>query len=155
MFYENLDERWAQSPQQWSPGKSTTRVQPAEYLSSKESAVRFRSTLAAIDDAVGDILRGSPFRRPALFYTLYCAVYHINFELPRSSRLPLGGTELTGVRKLGLRRAVGNLTEYFEDRQSRSPIMAEFYESSARQTDNLAPRSNRLRMLIKLIANSR
>lgn len=36
---------------------------------------RFRKTIAAIDKTVGDLLPGSAFQRPALFYSFFSAVY--------------------------------------------------------------------------------
>jgi hypothetical protein len=155
VFYENLDEKWTQAVQQWPLGRGSSRLQPDEYLSARESSKRFRSTIAAIDNAAGDILRESPFSRPALFYTLYCAVYHINYGLPRSGRLPLGAVGLGETRRLALRRAIGELTEFSIDRVPRSPALSQFYDASTRQTDNLAPRTDRLHALVKLISRSR
>lgn len=36
---------------------------------------RLEVTLVAIDDAIGDLIAGSAFQRPALFYSLFAAVY--------------------------------------------------------------------------------
>ncbi|MGH6896873.1 MAG: DUF262 domain-containing protein [Acidobacteriota bacterium] len=54
---------------------------------------RFEVTIAAIDKNVGDVLPASAFRRPALFYSLYAALYDHLFglksRLERSAPTPL------------------------------------------------------------------
>jgi hypothetical protein len=42
---------------------------------------RFDMTMGSIDRELGDVLAGSAFRRPALFYSLYAAVYNHIFGL--------------------------------------------------------------------------
>ena len=57
---------------------------------------RFRKILGDIDGAVGHLLPGSPFRRHALFYSLFTGVYHhiyglcssLEAERPRPRSLP-------------------------------------------------------------------
>ena len=53
-FYEHLDEAWGSGAVEWMTGRDATeRVQPAQYLSSKDSETRFQATIKAIDDALG------------------------------------------------------------------------------------------------------
>ena len=156
-FYENLDEVWGAAPVIWRTGKGATeRDQPAAYLTARESEGRFRSTMAAIEEAVGEALPASPLRRPALFYTLFCATYHILYGLPRANSLPLRRVGMKRSTTSAMRQVTGELSDLFENRgRTRNGDLATFYEGSARQTDNLAPREDRLGALLRLVDAAR
>jgi hypothetical protein len=61
-FYEQYDSKF--------PGKA-------------QFEKRFRQTIDTIVEVTGDKLVDTEFRRPALFYTLFCTVYHRMFGLPK------------------------------------------------------------------------
>jgi hypothetical protein len=157
IFYENLDERWGSDPVLWTVSRArNARSQPSAYSSSSEAGQRFSSTLATIDDILNDMLKPSPFRRQALFYTLFCAFYHVLFGLPRNPDLPLRGRGFTASTSAGFRQVVGELTELFENKgRTRDPELARFYDAAARQTDNIGPRQNRLEAFLTLVMQAR
>lgn len=156
-FYENLDERWGDSPAAWNVGKGINqRPQPTKYLSALGSQTRFEKTMVTIDEVVGDVLRESPLRRPALFHTLYCTTYHILYGLSRTDALPMAGVGMTEASAAAMRQAVTQVTDLFDLRgKTRNEDLAAFYEGSARQTDNAAPRLERLSSLLRLIDAAR
>ncbi|MCY4548453.1 MAG: DUF262 domain-containing protein [Defluviicoccus sp.] len=51
------------------------------FPSATEVRRRFRKVLREIDDAVGDLFSQSAFRRSALFYSLFAAIYHHMYGL--------------------------------------------------------------------------
>lgn len=155
-FYENLDAAWGRNDVSWVLGKgSTSRNQPERYLSRAQASSRFTEVLAAIDVNLGESVRSSPLRRPALFYTLFCAVNHLIFGLPRSGDLPLAGAGLNRSVRIALRDVAGELTDLFDSKgRTRDKLMLEFYDGAARQTDNIIPRQQRLTALMKMVQRS-
>ena len=63
---------------------------------------RFERTVSAIDNSVGDLLSGSAFQRPALFYSLFSAVYHHIYGL---------GSPITKIRPKALPRNIQDSLE--------------------------------------------
>ncbi len=53
------------------------------FLSRGRHEKRFKDTVDIIGDIVGDELPDLEFRATRLFYPLFCAVYHMQFRLPR------------------------------------------------------------------------
>ena len=95
--------------------------------------------------AEGD-LANSEFKRPPLFYTLYCVVYHHIFGLPGIQRKsPM--KKLTTDEKESLQAAVISLSERVT--QSKDPTnniparYSGFVAACLRQTDNIGPRKTR------------
>ena len=152
-FYEHLDEDWGKHPTGWHPSRSQgARQVPAEYLSASESERRFKATIRGIEEAVGDVLQRTPFRRPALFYTLYCGCYHLLYGLPRSDSLPLAESGIGGEIGDALREVAVELADVFDAKGGTSDkLLRSFYEASARQTDNIGPRSERLTSMLQLV----
>ena len=52
-----------------------------EFALSSAIRQRFRKTVVTIDNCVGDLLPGSAFQRPALFYSFFSAVYDHTYGL--------------------------------------------------------------------------
>ena len=52
-----------------------------EFPSAHLVRSRFEATMSAIDKSVGKLLSGSAFQRPALFYSMFAAIYHHMFGL--------------------------------------------------------------------------
>lgn len=151
VFYSNLDEMWSSEPVVWPQGKDgETRRQPADYLSESESHDRFRAVLSDIADVFGEQLATSPLRRAPLFYTLYSAVYHARYGLPRFEKAPLAASGFTDPVRAAMGRVIVELSEAFDSKgQTRDQSLRQFYEASTQQTDNLQPREARLRALIE------
>ena len=156
VFYDRLDEEWDFASIQWDVGRAATaRTQPALYLSADESRARYLQTMTAIERAVGEVLAEGPLRRPALFYTLFGAVHHVLFGLPRGDSLPLSGVGFNGQMSKAFQRAAVDLASVFEnDGKSRNENLSQFYGASAQQTDNVEPREIRLRTLLGLVSDA-
>jgi hypothetical protein len=156
VFYAHLDEEWGPSPIDWETGRGTSaRTQPARYLSAEEARERYRHTMSAIEASVGDVLAEGPFRRPALFYTLFAATHHVLFGLPRLEGLPLARAGFDGPMSKAFQRVAVDVADVFvADGKTRNENLTRFFGASARQTDNLEPRETRLRSLLGLIADA-
>ena len=61
-----------------------------EFKSSDEIRRRFQTVISSLDKTFGDLIPASAFRRPALFYSLFSAVYHHMYGLasPLKRRRP-------------------------------------------------------------------
>jgi hypothetical protein len=142
MFYEQLDSAWPRSPTWTVNGKSF----PAQPLSRKTSEDRLDATLSAIGESVGDVLPNSRFTRVPLFYSLYGAVYHRLFGVPRYARkTPVRPLSAASQRRL--RESVESLSDLLADKaaiNSLSGWQAQFVQAAALQTDNVGPRKTRL-----------
>lgn len=112
---------------------------------------RLKDTLDAISESfTDDVLRYSAFRRPPLFYTLYCVVFHHLFGLPGIQR-PSPRKHPTADQRDALREAVSFLTEKIDsakDPTAELPLKYKpFVEACQRQTDNIQPRKVRFNSL--------
>lgn len=110
---------------------------------------RFRRTVDTMSEALADELSSSEFRRPPLFYSLHCALYHRLYGLP-GEQLHTPKRPLKTKEQLNLRTAVRDLSERIEAARLEERIPAtyeRFVASCLRQTDNLRPRQTRLRFL--------
>ena len=112
---------------------------------------RFEETLTTISETFTDgDLTASVFRRPPLFYTLYCVVYHHLFGLPGIQRAA-PKKRLTADDRESLRDVVNKISEVviqakepgYEIPKKLSPFVA----ASQRQTDNIIPRKARFNVL--------
>ena len=112
---------------------------------------RLSSTLDEIEEAVGAALDESEFVRVPLFYSLFCAVYHRTYGLPKfDSTTPK--RPLTLAEKGQLASALAKLSELIsnaKEGQEPSPSYSKFVTACLRQTDNLEPRRVRLQTLYR------
>jgi hypothetical protein len=142
-FYYHLDDEWGTTPLEWTWRKL---AKPAAWLSRAESEKRFRRTMEAITEAVGDIIPVTSFSRVPLFYTLYTATYHRLFGLPGFDKYsPQSGLDQDA--RLRLRETLENLSGLLGDKvpiDELSGWRRDFVVASARQTDNVGPRRTRL-----------
>ena len=113
---------------------------------------KFRSAIDAIEESVGETLEDSDFRRPPLFYSLFCAVYHRMFGLPRvnasTPKRALGQAE-----RASLSSAIAKLSEIIDGARENPEHVptkySKFVAACLRQTDNLEPRRIRLESLLQ------
>lgn len=146
-FYRHLDSAWGQNPEPWD---SKTRANiPQQWLSRATSEKRFSAVIDTIVDTVGDQLGESEFRRVPLFYTLYGCIYHRLFGLPgfdaSTPRRPI-----TRAERTQLRDAMERLSLLVSEKPPVDELRGwrrEFLVAAARQTDNVGPRDDRLRIL--------
>ena len=113
---------------------------------------RFRETVDEIEDAIGDVLSTTVFRRPPILYTLFSVIYHRRHGLPgvsvKSPKLALAKAD-----HLALHEAVEALSEKVEAGRAGeavSPRYAKFVAACLQQTDNIKPRETRFSVLYKI-----
>jgi Protein of unknown function DUF262 len=127
-FYERYDERF--------PQRSTVRAQ-------------FREVIDIVNDTFEDSLKTTEFHRPPLFYTLFCTVFHRVSGLPHC-RIGTPKRVPTRQERLGLIESVGKLSELIASARTHEPIphkYERFVTACLRQTDNIKPREERLRVV--------
>lgn len=118
-----------------------------------ESIDRFQRTIDAITTSCGDILPSSEFRRTPLFYSLYAAVYHRLFRVPGVSlSAPSKKKRLSVQESEKLADAVRDLSSLIalarSDSEDAVPSQyRRFVTACLRQTDNIKPRTYRLKTL--------
>ena len=92
----------------------------SSYPDQEKDTNRFQKTMNMISETfTGDELVTSKFRRPPLFYTLYCVVFHHMFGLPKIQR-STPRKRLTRDRQDGLKEAVVLLSEKIDE--SKDPM---------------------------------
>lgn len=146
-FYSHLDEEWARTPQTWST--KTRPSVPLEWLPRELAQKRFNSTMDEIAEAIGATLSQSEFRRVPLFYSLYSAVYHRLHGVPgvdlQTPRRPL--SRAARSRLLDTMAQLSELVSEKPDLDELSGWRRGFLVASARQTDNVGPRRDRLAII--------
>lgn len=121
----------------------------AEFVDRQLYEDRFRSVIDVIEQAVGNSLSSTPFRRRALFYTLFGAAYHWMYGLPGlDDPTPKKKPRKAELEALG--DAVMHLADVssWGDDQEIPRQHARFVVAASRQTDNLEPRRVRLKSLL-------
>lgn len=106
----------------------------------KASRVRFSDVIDLIDLHLGGMLADSAFRRPALFYSLFLAMYELRYGKLGdfdSSRKPF--SERDGRR---MAKALEHLDDVIELEVPPKPYI-QFVAACLRQTDNVGPRRAR------------
>jgi len=114
---------------------------------------RFRSTIADIADCI-ESLNETEFHRPPLFYTLFCAVYHFKYGLPKSNLMrPIKvDATLTDELRQRLSQAVSYLSDAIESAKEGVEVedsVEPFIDAAAKHTDDQKPRQQRLDILFK------
>ncbi len=120
-----------------------------EYLGRKKNEGRFREVIDDISETFKDGIGETEFSRAPLFYTLFCAIYHRRFGLPKVT-LDTNAKALTNNERLSLADAVLRLSDLIGAGRDAEPIPAaytNFVAACLRQTDNIKPRQVRLRGL--------
>jgi len=121
------------------------------YPTQARDVRRCGEVLATISEAFAEgELASTAFRRPPLFYSLFCVVYHRLFGLPGISR----GTARKRLDKESLhslRNAVVKLSDMVElARDAAADVPSKysnFVAACLRQTDNIQPRRERFNSL--------
>lgn len=146
-FYRNLDSAWGRRAAPWN-SKIREEI-PHVWLSRETSEKRFSEVIDTIVETVGDQLGESEFRRVPLFYTLYGGIYHRLYGLPGFDE-PTPTKPLTRAERTQLRDAMERLSDLVSEKPQLDELRGwrrEFLVAAARQTDNLGPRRERLRIL--------
>lgn len=116
------------------------------YPYKQKAVVRFQDVIDLIDTHVGAVLGEGNFRRPAMFYSLFLAVYHLRYgELGDISGSKKAFGEREGEQ---IRRAIGLLDDVLGSDEPSKEYQS-FVVACQRQTDNIGPRRTRLQFILK------
>lgn len=111
---------------------------------------RFRATIDVISSHLHDILGNSEFRRTPLFYSLFGAVFHRLYGVPKQDLPTSHLGRLTKSEGERIRDAVLSLSEVIvlaKDENAEESVpedLEKFVAACLRQTDNIRPRQTRL-----------
>ncbi len=122
-----------------------------EFTNQKMLERRFRDVIDEISEACGPFLKDSEFSRPPLFYTLFCAIYHRVYALPNFNVFT-PKKALSNDRRLALAGAVRHLSDVIAAGRAGDAVpggLEGFVAACLRQTDNIKPRTERLRILFR------
>jgi hypothetical protein len=109
----------------------------------RELVSRFRDIISLLDRLAGDEIAETDFRRPPLFYSLFCVFYDGAFGLPNSGHAPSG---IDRPRRKPMIAAMMKLDDELAVEEPDRPYIR-FREASLRQTDNIRPRQIRHEVL--------
>ena len=110
---------------------------------------RFQATLASIDSLYPEGVRESEFRRVHLYYSLFTALYHMQFGLPH---VPSPDVELDAVSHPAMRFRLEAVESIFDPDRTDSLTREEsqFLNDSRRATTDAAVRERRTKFLVQL-----
>ena len=124
------------------------------FPDSNKSCDRFRRVIDEIQKVFSDGLQDLQWRRPPLFYTLYCFVYHCMFGLPKAEGSPnISRARLSADDRTKLFDAAIELSESLEQSKELGRSQSShgpFITASQTQTDNITPRKTRFKALQEL-----
>lgn len=106
---------------------------------------RFRAVFDTINHVFPESLAGSEFRRPPLFYSLFCVAYHRQFGLP-GIELPTPSRPVPDKDRRSLNTSVIRLSEILADARAKLPTPShfdDFIRASTSTTDNYNQRLTR------------
>ena len=122
-----------------------------EFPDQKRVESRFRATIDSITETFDTSLASTNFRRPPLFYSLFVAVYHRLYGVPRF-KVSTPKKPLSKAERKSLRSAVARLSEILDLAQEDEPVPEQyvsFVNASNRQTDNIQPRRTRIQQIYR------
>jgi len=117
----------------------------------KELRNKFEKVLSWIDTNAIQAIRGTVFRRRALFYSFYMAVADAVYGVEQGQG-PVNDfpKSLSGEQKKRLRAELRRISDGVKAKEP-PPELAEFALASARQTDNIRPRQVRHDLLFEVL----
>lgn len=130
------------------------RLWDDEYPNCDREEKRFKDIMATISETFPEGgLMDTEFRKPQMFYTLYCVIYHHVHGLPKVAH-PSPKKKLTSDDRDSLKEAVIKLSEIIqkskEDKAYAVPSKYKtFVTAASGQTDNINPRKDRFNALFE------
>jgi hypothetical protein len=112
---------------------------------------QFRRVVDTLTESMGDELRRTEFRRPPLFYTLYCTVAHREFGIP-NARVRTPKRALTTSERQKLLQSTIKLSELITAAREEVEIPSRYHNfvsACLRQTDNIKPRQTRFEVVYR------
>jgi hypothetical protein len=119
------------------------------YPARAQTKKRVLDVIDSINEAFPDSLKQTEFHRPPLFFSLFTCLAHRAFKLP-NERMKSPRRSLTKNERVSLRGAVEKLSEIVargRDHEAIPPKYSGFVAACLRQTDNIKPRQERLKIL--------
>ena len=110
-----------------------------EYHPAELVRYRFETTINAIDQSLGELIPGSAFQRPALFYSLFAAIYHHMYGL---------GSPLKRVRPNPLPRGIGAAFQRASSRIKSKNLPEKVQDAMDKATGDKARRDQRHKFLM-------
>jgi hypothetical protein len=126
-------------------GKSQPRItnfyktNEEEYAASKMVRLRFEATINVIDQELGALISDSAFQRPALFYSLFAAIYHHMYGL---------ASPLRRTRPRSLPRGVGAAFQRASDRIRSKNLPDKVQDAMDKATGDKARRDQRHKFIM-------
>jgi hypothetical protein len=119
------------------------------FPSKHKSTARFRDVIDLIEEHAGPSLQKTRFRKPALFYSLFLAIYELRYErLGDFSRTKAPFGEREGAK---LTRALAKLYDILKTEVPPKDYLP-FVTACQRQTDNIGPRRTRRQTILREFA---
>lgn len=110
-----------------------------DFPCSDEIRQRFEATISAVDRSFGELLPGSAFQRPALFYSLFTATYHHLYGL---------GSPLKRVRPKPLPTGIGSAFQRVSNRIRTKDLPEGVQDAMDKATGDKARRDQRHNFLM-------
>jgi len=112
---------------------------------------QFEATVLSIQNIFAGELADSPFKKKALFYSLFCVVYDLTYGMPATPiDRHFAHEKIAPISFAAIRRSLNRLGEVLETEQPTAE-QTRFIEACARQTDNIAPRRVRHRFIFNAV----
>lgn len=127
---------------------------------------RFRKIMDVIANAIGEAISATPFKKPLLFYSLFCAIYHRAYGIP-GEKIASPKKSITALESQQIGSAIASLSavlEQFADQEEEDPEEEadelssrerRFAIAAAKQTDNIEPRRIRMEMIYRTAFGSK
>jgi hypothetical protein len=124
-----------------------------EFADREKYVDRFRAVITEISESLDVPLSETEFSRKPLFYSLFTAVYHRMYGLPKCGLARKKAGALTAAERVRIFETVVSLSEAIDNFQSDDDdaevpeALTPFISASLRQTDNIKPRNLRLEVI--------
>ena len=129
-----------------------------EFSNRERMAARFRKVMGVITESVGEIISETQFRKPLLFYSLFCAIYHRAYGLD-GEKIHTPKKQIMVEEYSDIASAVASLTTVLEQFAAEEESPKEggeltsrerrFAIAAAKQTDNIQPRRIRMETIYR------
>lgn len=114
----------------------------------------FKSVIDTLATCFGDTLRDTIFGRRVLFYSLFCAFYHIMYGIPNTPDFSTGGQhrQLSPTMLQGIKDSLINLSrKYKSSSLDKDKDVQKFIAASQKATGDRDQRITRVKMILEYI----
>jgi hypothetical protein len=122
------------------------------FAEKTRATMEFKAVIDAITNCLGDSLKNTIFSRRVLFYSLFCAFYHVIFGIPNTPDLGAGGKlrQPSSSELLRIKDALHALGKRYKG-ASPSTEMDKFISASKRTTGDREQRITRVKTIAECI----